>query len=134
MQWSKIKTKAESFICERLKDRVKYFSTWYRSSDRDHIGRGVVLVDKKEVFEADTWKYILGQDVFEELAFRNALIDYVNLPINVAIVSENPIIRGLAMIDRRLGIRRLKFLTILDNEHPFVMYMYQLRCKAEGIS
>jgi hypothetical protein len=131
MQWSKIKSRAESFICDSLKDRIEFFSTWYRNSGKDHIGRATILLDKKEIFEADTWKRIFNRNEFERLDLHNALLEYALLSINDAVYSENPIIRGLVMVDKRFGKRSLSNIKIAEDEHEFVKFMFNLRCESE---
>ncbi len=133
MQWSKLKKSSELFICEVLKGRIEYFITWYRDSGNDKIGRATILFDGKEIFEADTWKYIFQTNEFEKLDFINALEDYINLSIDEALSSDNPIIRGLSMIDRRLGKRKLCLLRLSENEHEFVKFMFKLRIDSEEI-
>jgi hypothetical protein len=131
MQWSKIKSRAESFICDSLKGRIEFFSTWYRNSGKDHIGRATILLDKNEIFEADTWKRIFNRNEFERLDLHNALLEYALLSIDDAVHSENPIIRGLAMVDKRLGKRSLSNIKIAEDEHEFVKLMFNLRCESE---
>jgi hypothetical protein len=131
MQWSKIKSRAESFICDSLNGRIEYFSTWYRNSGKDHIGRATILLDNKEIFEADTWKSIFNRNEFERLDLHNALIEYSLLSINEAVQSENPIIKGLAMVDKRFGKRSLRNTKISEDEHEFVKFMFNLRCETE---
>jgi hypothetical protein len=58
---------------------------------------------------------------------------YLTLPIDDALESLSPLVRGLAVIDRRVGKRRLRSLDIGPNDHPLVRELYQLRCEAEGI-
>jgi hypothetical protein len=131
MQWSKIKSRAESFICDSLKGKIEFFSTWYRNSGKDHIGRATILLDKKEIFEADTWKRILNRNEFERFDLHDALIEYPLLSINEALGSQNPIIRGLAMVDKRLGKRRLREIKLEEVDHEFVKLMFNLRCETE---
>jgi hypothetical protein len=42
-------------------------------------------------------------------------------------------VRALAIIDRRVGKRRLRMLEVGPLEHPLVRQLYQLRCEAEGV-
>jgi hypothetical protein len=65
--------------------------------------------------------------------FYRALREYLQLPIEDAMVSDNPIIRAVAMFDRRLGKRRLCQIDLSSTEHPLVRQFYELRCEAEGI-
>ena len=65
--------------------------------------------------------------------FTRALYEYLNLSIDAALVSDNPVIRSLAVLDKRFGKRRL--IEYDDSaEHPLVRMLYQFRCKAEGLN
>ncbi len=66
--------------------------------------------------------------------FHRALWDSLSLSIDDMLHSENGIIRALAMLDRRLGKRRLLALDLPDDELPLVRTLYALRCEAEGIA
>lgn len=52
-QWSKVKKKLESFLCDSLKDRVNFIVTNYRKT-HDQLGRAFITVDKKEVLNMCT--------------------------------------------------------------------------------
>jgi hypothetical protein len=65
--------------------------------------------------------------------FGDSLKEYLSLPFEEALISQNPIFKALAMIDKRLGIRRLKDLELSGSEHPLVKKLYEIRCNAEGI-
>jgi hypothetical protein len=52
-QWSKVKKKLESFICDSLKNRVDFTVTNYRKA-HDQMGRAFITVDKKEVLNMCT--------------------------------------------------------------------------------
>jgi len=85
---------------------------------------------------ADAWDEakdnVHGDGVFAMWDVNKALFDLLNLSIENAIKSSNPIIRGFATLDKRFGKRRLE--TFDDsNEHAFVQMLYRLRCDAEGI-
>jgi hypothetical protein len=43
------------------------------------------------------------------------------------------VLRALAVLDRRLGRRRLRTLEFRTDEHPLVIGLYRFRCTAEGI-
>jgi hypothetical protein len=144
MQWSKLKNNVENFLCDSLKNRVEIYSTWYKKSGSPDRARGTILVDKKIVFEANTDKWIalkkeksneelwqLG--IFEDLKFRDSLIEYLNLSIDKALISKNVLIRALALVDRRVGKRRLSEIQISEEEHEFVKFMYNLRCRVEKL-
>jgi hypothetical protein len=59
---------------------------------------------------------------------------YLSLPIEEALASPSPLVRALAVIDRRVGKRRLRALAPMKAEHPLVRELYELRCDAEGIT
>jgi hypothetical protein len=65
-----------------------------------------------------------------------ALIDleaYLSLPIDDALTSPSPLVRALAVIDRRVGKRRLRAIAVGQREHPVVRELYALRCAVEGL-
>jgi hypothetical protein len=59
MQWSKLKNKVQSFLCDSMKNRVEMFLTWYKGAGSPDRARGAVLGDKKIAFEANTDKWII---------------------------------------------------------------------------
>ena len=61
------------------------------------------------------------------------LEEYLSLSIEEALSSPSPLIRGLALIDRRVGKRRLRAIGPMNAEHPLVRELYELRCEADGI-
>jgi len=144
VQWSKLKKNVESFLCESLKERVELFTTWYKDGGSPERACGVILVDKKEVFTANTDQWIclsreksredlLKSGIFEENEFRNSLKEYLHLSIDDALGSDNIIVRALALVDRRVGKRKLHKIKMLGDEHEFIKFMYKLRCQADGI-
>ena len=56
------------------------------------------------------------------------------LSIDEALKSDNIFIRAFAMLDSRLGKRRLRTMHLSDDEHLLVRQFYDLRCEAEGIT
>jgi hypothetical protein len=67
------------------------------------------------------------EDVLHELEA------YLSLPIDAALASESPLLRALAVLDARVGKRRLRVLAAAPDEHPLVVALLRLRCDAEGI-
>jgi hypothetical protein len=72
------------------------------------------------------------QGIMPTWEFEACLLDYLNTSIDDIINSDNPIIKALGMLDKRLGKRRLRSLELL-NEHPLVMTLYKFRYTAEGL-
>jgi len=62
----------------------------------------------------------------------SALGAALSLSVNEMLRSEKVVIRALAMLDSRLGKRRLRTLQLGD-KHPLVRQFYDLRCEAESI-
>lgn len=60
------------------------------------------------------------------------MFDYLNYSIDEALRSERPVVRALAMLDKRLGKRRLTGMD-LSKATLLVKRFYALRCRAEGI-
>jgi hypothetical protein len=65
--------------------------------------------------------------------FLHASAQYLDLSIDDALQSDDPIIRALAMLDRRVGKRRLAKMELIEAEHPLVRQFYNLRSEAEGL-
>lgn len=65
--------------------------------------------------------------------FRRAVEQYPELTVEQALASDNLIHRTLAVLDRRLGKRRLVGLDFRTDEHPLVLGLYRFRCEAEHV-
>lgn len=58
--------------------------------------------------------------------------EYLNISIDDALVSENPIIMSFAMLDKRLGKRRLKLID-KNGLHPMTIKLLELRLECESL-
>ena len=117
-------------------------------------GRGWITLDGEEIgsfsdarWWRENWKRrrITGESWREaEIALREAgvlsrndfyeaLYLYLETSIEDAVNSDHPIVRGLAMLDGRLGKRRLQALRLPPGEHPLVHLLLTFRCEAEGL-
>lgn len=74
-----------------------------------------------------------GAGEFSDNAALGELEAYLSLTVEDALGSPSPLLRGLAMLDSRLGKRRLLALALPLDEHPLVRAMFELRCAADGI-
>jgi hypothetical protein len=63
--------------------------------------------------------------------FEESLRDYLSLTLEEGLASTNFLHRALAVIDKRLGKRRLKVLQLSPGEHPLVSRFLELRRAAE---
>ena len=71
-------------------------------------------------------------DVLDPYRFQRSMAEFLNTSIDDCIASDDPVLRGLAVLDSRFGKRRLKALDA-SLDVPFVSRFYKLRCEAEGI-
>lgn len=155
MKWSKLKKTIEDNFAESLSRRVRIYVTRYTSGSYFMV-RGWITIDKEEIANFSTpdnysrleWdmsdidKRIPAEDrsegnavekgEFSRADFLNACWQYIGMNINESLKSENPVIRAFAMLDRRLGKRRLKLID-KQNLHPLVLKCLSLRLECESI-
>lgn len=62
----------------------------------------------------------------------DAMRSFLSMLVRSALRSPNPLIRSLAIVDRRLGRRRLERLKITERHHSLVREFYQLRMSVLG--
>ena len=72
--------------------------------------------------------------VYDDAGALDELERYLSLPVNEVLRSPSPLLRALAVLDARVGKRRLKGLAVAPDEHPLVRALLTLRCEAEGIT
>ena len=65
--------------------------------------------------------------------FTVAARRFLSLSIEDALASDDPLIRALAMLDRRVGKVRLRRLVEDKVENPVVLELLRVRCEAEGL-
>ena len=146
MQWSKLKLRIKNLICRELKDRIDFHLTSYRES-HDGADKVWILVDGKKVFSfshypyefaeaefyhkgldtAEVKKVLQTNEIHRPKDFGDSMREYLDLPINEAVESSNPIIKAFGLIDRRAGKRTLDKIEICDSEHTLVQAFYKLR-------
>ncbi len=67
---------------------------------------------------------------YSEMDFLEAALTYLNLPIQQALASENPLVRVFAVMDRRLGKRTLQAIAdaaAYQSDPAWVRQFYELR-------
>ena len=155
--WAEVrKILEQDLLCDSLKSRVRYFTTRYRKA-HDGIGRVCILVDEKEVismpFSIENERYAethrrkkdepdksfkeIHEKVFEDFAekglyypgdFGFALDEFLSANIQDALISNNYIVRMLAILDRRVGKRTLeKIKSTIPDLPEWLQYFYNLR-------
>lgn len=76
----------------------------------------------------------LEEGIFDVWQFTNAVEDFLKLSIKDSLNSLNPLIRLLAIVDRRVGIRTLrKIMQSISQQPIWLQYFYKLRLKSEGL-
>ena len=78
---------------------------------------------------------ILEDGLFDQRDFYAAFQEFDNQSMETSLSSENPIVRIFALLDRRLGKRRLAALEeTMEQELDWVRPFYLLRIEAEGLN
>ena len=159
MRWSQLKKRVEDNFSPSVRGRVELFQTCYRRSF-DEFGETWLVLDGKRRFSwgdmnafqaegarnfasrrrdltASERKWLLEDALGEHgIEFRWGihvlLLRYLSLRIELSLKDHSPIIRGIAILDRRCGKRRLLRMKTSD-EHPFVQAMVDFRCAADEI-
>lgn len=134
--WSKTKKKLEGIMCDSLRERVKFHCSNYRI--HDNIGRTYITVDGKEVYNMCTLKRnyynVPVEGIYSQVEFIETVYKYLNTSIKESLQTQNPLVKMLVIIDRRIGKRTLiKIKESMKNEDKIIQYFYKLRCNAEGI-
>ena len=130
MRWSKLKKSLDDLRAPALDARVALHQARYRYT-REEVGRIWVTVDGREVASFDSSRDRAGR--YDDSAALLDLEAYLSLPIDEALRSPSPLVRAMAVVDRRVGKRRLRALDVGPREHPLVRELYLLRCEAEGL-
>jgi len=156
VSWSKMRKVLEKDnICESLKGRIQYFQTWYGSHSHTRIA---IRIDKKEVFRSSFyhyWKDVLAlaqankretgnfnyakaheetQNQGKDDSFFQSFHKYHNQSIEKSLNDPNPFVRLFAIMDKRVGKRRLQKLICEVKKQPdWLQQFYQLRLDADGI-
>lgn len=117
MRWTKLKQMVESSFCEGVKGHVGLWTTRY-TKGHDRQGRSWITLDGVEILNMSNFLPI-GKDIadghpdrFQKGIFAgydlpDAMKLFIDMPVQDALISSNPLIRGLAVLDHRVGIRTL---------------------------
>jgi len=137
MKWSQITSRLKDFIHPSFQKRIQFYITSYRrdrgseQSDPRDLGRAWVTLDGEEIL-GYSGKAADGtaQGEISRQTFYEALKNYPDHSIEDSLTSDLVLIRGIAMLDRRLGKRRFGQLDT-NGEHAFVQRLYRLRADSE---
>ncbi|MEP7289607.1 MAG: hypothetical protein ABI947_27980 [Chloroflexota bacterium] len=150
MKWSKLKSHLKELIATDLQKRIDFHVTSYRDAP-DEAGEAWITVDGTKIFGCSRLNYAKAATAEREMPENVALTDaeiaailaqreihapghlinilhvYLDLPIGEALDSDDPFVKALAMIDRRVGKRTLEKLHLHESEHSLVRAFYKLR-------
>lgn len=154
----------QDYLCPALRRHIQYFATSYREShdqigraairmdgieilrsnyydyEKNYWNRYQAL--RREGAEADDPKApfrlaheeTLNDGSFDNVFFYEAFRIFDKQIIEKSLVSENPLVRIFALLDRRLGKRRLLALEeSMEQELDWVRAFYVIRMQAEGL-
>ena len=163
--WSDIrKTLERDRLASSLRGRVKYFVTRYHNCP-DEEGRIAIRVDGREIFKSSVFQmypieleaYSWVEENFPEADYLErwrkvvqrlqekgasdqssvylAFQKYDNQSIEQSLADEYALVRVFAILDRRVGKRRLAAIKErgFDREPEWVQYFYRLRLEAENV-
>ncbi len=159
--WSGTRNKLENeYLAESLRGHIQYYAISYSKSP-DHEGRAAIRYDGKEILKGSYWNnwskaHLFPKDetyemrmhqemafmddtalklgVFDQRCFYSAFEEFDNQSIEESLKSENLLVRIFAILDRRVGKRRLRLMKeTMVNEPETFREFYAIRAKAEGI-
>lgn len=154
MKWSRLKKSIEEKFADPLKGRVNIYATRYTSGSH-YMVRGWITLDGEEIANFSTpdnnnkygWNtpaineripagertagIAAEKGEFSRMEFTDACMEFLNLNIDDAFKSDNPIIRSLAVLDRRSGKRRLRNIC-RESLHPLTLQLLEFRLKCEN--
>lgn len=121
-------------MCTILAERATFERDW-EITEREQIpydcdDRELTLQINMQAHEE-----VKAEGILAQYDFFDALEVYFNAPIEDSLASEDIIVKIFALLDRRVGKRRLEKLKgRLADEHESIQSFYKLRCEAEGIA
>lgn len=163
--FSGIRAKLEKeHLAPSLQGKIQYFAASY-SKCPDHEGRAAMRLHGKEILKSSYYEYCMAEQKahneinknkidltlqercklvrqtvldggnFDQRDFYNAFQEFDNQSIEMSLKSSNPIVRMFAILDKRVGKRRLISLnSSMKNELVWLRMFYRIRCEAENIT
>ena len=159
--WFGIRHKLETeYLAPSLRGHIQYFATSYSKSP-DHEGRAAIRYNGKEIIKGNYWnQYVkahlfpkddtyeqrmhegflfidntaLELGVFDQRCFYQAFEEFDNQNIDKSLASDNLIVCIFAVLDRRVGKRRLiSMRNFMENQPPVFQEFYAIRVHHEGL-
>jgi hypothetical protein len=156
MRWSKLRKELKDKLAENLKNRMDYHLTTYKNSTGYLGRAWITWDGKEilNFSNQDTWNkhqsysnelaethYISHEQIktternkenimekgeFSKYDFAENAFKYLNLNVQEALKSNNPILMALAVVDKRVGKRTLSELRNSEC-HPMIKHLIELR-------
>lgn len=163
MRWSKLKQTIESKFSDNVSGRVELFSTAYRkpnsgsgrgwitidkveivnfatikswwnfgayyheATKTDYLKHPAVEADQRSI------KLLAEEGEFSRFDLHNCCWEYLNLTIEQALEHDSPVINSLAVLDKRLGKRRIAVID-RNNLHPLTRKLLEFRLSVENLT
>lgn len=155
----------QEYICDALKGRIQYFATRYRQShdqegrvavrlDGEEIFKSCYYAwqeKREEVIKSNAvskseatsyWDYwdkvhleTRNHGGFDQYGFYQAFHEYQNQSIEESLESKDPVVRLFAVLDQRVGKRRLeKIKDSIPSQPAWLQVFYRLRLEAEQLA
>lgn len=136
--WQTLNKQLTSMLCDQLKGHISYFLTRYHKVHNSY-GRASIRFDNKELV-CFSWINMYKQEhdisyqlcsysklkekwdkncTYYEMDFISSAVEFLNMPIDSALASDNFIIKIFAISDRRVGKRTLEK---IKNEKEYLSY------------
>ena len=151
-------------ICESLRGRIQYFATRYRKSHdeegrvairldgkeifkscfydwQEKRGKAVkdnAILKKQAASYWDYWDRIhletKNHGGFDQYGFYEAFHEYNNQSIQLSLDSADPVVKLFAILDKRVGKRRLvNIFSEIESQPEWLQVFIKLRLDADGI-
>lgn len=160
-RWSTVRNKLENeYLAESLRGHIQYYATSYSKSP-DHEGRSAIRLDGKEIIKGCYWNnwtkaHLFPKDdtyekrieiemaymddtaiklgIFDQRSFYEAFRVFDNQSIEESLKCENLLVRIFAILDRRVGKRKIIAMKeTIANEPEIFREFYSIRAGAENI-
>lgn len=161
MTWSGMRKKLEEdYLAESLRGHIRYYAVSY-NRDHDREGSAAILLDGREMIRGCYWNNFaraeefpqddklekrlseefafmddtaLRLGVFDQRCFYEAFGTFDSQSVEKSLESENELVRIFAVLDRRVGRRRLERMRKNSANEPEVFLKFlNVRLKAEGM-
>lgn len=160
--WGGARKKLEQdYLAPSLRGKVQYYVTNY-SECPEHTGSAAIRFKGKELLrggysnqwlradcfptgisELERWRLVydapseicLELGAFDEVSFYNAFKQFDTQSIEKSLASKSLLVRIFAVLDRRVGKRRLwKMREDIEQQPALFQTFYDIRAAAEGLS